>query len=111
MRYVRSPAVFFEDSIFSPPLLPRRLTNPRTVCACQPVVSMTSASVTPFARFIIAITSAFLFVRSLAFGADLARAGDFLPFAAFVAFAALFLLADFLAVGFVGEIGRASCRE
>src|SRR5579864_5452609 len=99
MRYVRSPAVFFEESIFSPPLLPRMLTNPRTVWACQPVVSMTSASVTPFARFIIAITSAFLLVRSLAFGADFARAGDFLPFAAF---AALFLLADFLAVGFVG---------
>ena len=29
--YVRSPAVFFEDSILSPPLLPRMLTNPRTV--------------------------------------------------------------------------------
>jgi hypothetical protein len=40
-------------------LLPRVLTNPRTVCFCQPVVSTISASVTPLARFIIAITSAF----------------------------------------------------
>jgi DNA invertase Pin-like site-specific DNA recombinase len=31
MRYVRSPASFFADSIFSPPLLPRMLTKPRTV--------------------------------------------------------------------------------
>jgi len=30
MRYVRSPAAFFDDSIVSPPLLPRMLTNPRT---------------------------------------------------------------------------------
>jgi hypothetical protein len=39
----------------------------RTVCGCQPVAFMISASVTPLARFIIAITSAFLLVRS-AFG-------------------------------------------
>jgi hypothetical protein len=35
--YVRSPAAFFDDSIFSPPLLPRMLTKPRTVCGCQSV--------------------------------------------------------------------------
>jgi hypothetical protein len=28
-----------------PPLLPRMLMNPRTVCACQPVADMISASV------------------------------------------------------------------
>jgi hypothetical protein len=41
--YARAPSVFFEDSIFSPPLLPRTLTKPRTVCFCQPVVSTISA--------------------------------------------------------------------
>src|ERR1051325_8489405 len=64
MRYVRSPAAFFDDSTFSPPLLPRMLMNPRTVCACQPVASMISASVAPFARCIIAIISAFLLLRA-----------------------------------------------
>ncbi len=33
-------------------------------CGCQSVAFMTSASVAPFARFIMAITSAFLLVRS-----------------------------------------------
>jgi hypothetical protein len=36
----------------------------RTVCFCQPVASMISASVTPLSRLISAITSAFLLVRS-----------------------------------------------
>jgi hypothetical protein len=63
--YVRSPAAFLDDSIFSPPLLPRMLTKPRTVCGCQPVAFMISASVAPLARFISAITSAFLLVRSV----------------------------------------------
>jgi hypothetical protein len=62
--YVRSPAAFFEEAIFSPPLLPSTLTKPRTVCFCHPVASTISANVTPFARFIIAITSAFLLVRA-----------------------------------------------
>src|SRR5437764_14921761 len=39
-------------------------TKPRTVCFCQPVASMISASVAPLDRFIIAITSAFLLLRS-----------------------------------------------
>src|SRR5438045_8141137 len=62
--YVRSPEAFFEDSMRWPPLLPRMLTKPRTVCFCQPVASMISASVAPLDRFIIAITSAFLLLRS-----------------------------------------------
>src|SRR5437763_16162413 len=39
------------------------LTKPRTVCFCHPVASMISSSVASFARFIIAVTSAFLLVR------------------------------------------------
>jgi len=53
-----------DDSISSPALLPKILTKPCTVCFCQPVASTISASVTPFARFIIAMTSAFLLLRS-----------------------------------------------
>jgi hypothetical protein len=60
-------AAFLDDSIFSPPLLPRMLTKPRTVCGCQPVAFMISGRVAPLARFIIAMTSAFLLARS-AFG-------------------------------------------
>src|ERR1700676_3286558 len=62
--YVRSPAMFLDDSIFSPPLLPRMLTKPRTVCGCHLVAAMISASVAPLARFISAMTSAFLLARS-----------------------------------------------
>jgi hypothetical protein len=43
------------------------LTKPRTVCACHLVAAVISASVAPLARFIIAITSAFLLAWS-AFG-------------------------------------------
>jgi hypothetical protein len=62
-----------------PSLLPRMLTKPRTVCGCQPVAFMISGSVAPLARFIIAMTSAFLLARS-AFGlvaAFLERPGFF----------------------------------
>jgi hypothetical protein len=62
--YVRSPAAFLDDSIYSPPLLPRMLTKPRTVCACHLVTAMISASVAPLARFISAMTSALLLARS-----------------------------------------------
>jgi hypothetical protein len=62
--YVRSPAAFLEDSMLWPPLLPRMLTNPRTVCFCHPVACIISVSVAPLARLIIAITSAFLLLRS-----------------------------------------------
>ena len=47
-----------------PLLLPRMLTKPRTVWACQPVAAMISANVAPLARFIKATTSAFLLARS-----------------------------------------------
>ena len=82
--YVRSPAAFFDDSIFSPPLLPKILTKPRTVCACQPVVAMISASVAPLARFIMVMTSAFLLPPASGLFCARARrgalAGDFFPF-------------------------------
>src|SRR5215469_12799192 len=40
------------------------LTKPRTVCACQFIAPMISFSVAPLERFIIAMTSAFLLLRS-----------------------------------------------
>ena len=40
------------------------LTKPLTVWRCQPVASMISARVTPFGRFISAMTAAFLLLRS-----------------------------------------------
>ena len=52
------------DLIFSPPLLPRMLTKPRTVCARHLVAAMISGNVAPLLRFIIAMTSAFLLGRS-----------------------------------------------
>src|SRR5262249_11866694 len=61
------------------------LTKPRTVCGCQPVASMISASVAPLARFIIAMTSAFLLLLFSvapfrAWARRLALAGDFFAF-------------------------------
>jgi hypothetical protein len=50
MRYVRSPAAFFEDSIVC--FLPAVEIHPRTLCFCQPVVLMISARVAPSARLI-----------------------------------------------------------
>ena len=109
--YVRSPAAFLEDSIFSPPLLPRMLTNPRTVCRCQPVAFMISSSVAPFARCIIAITSAFLLVRS-AFGLRAAFLAGAAFFAAFAFFADFAPLAAFLglALGLLAWPSEASGR-
>ncbi len=98
--YARWPVAFFDDSIVSPPLLPRMLTKPRTVCFCHPVAPIISASVTNFARFIIAMTSAFLLLRSAsglaAFLAGLAG------FAVFLGLGALFfgLVAFFAGGGF-----------
>src|SRR5260370_35530414 len=77
----------------TPPLLPRMLTKPRTMCGCQPVAFMISGSVAPFARFIMAITSAFLLARS-AFGLA----------AAFLARPAFFAGLAFLA-GLCGALG------
>ena len=67
-------------SICSPPLLPRMLTKPRTVCAYQPVAFMISGNEAPLARFIIAMTSALLLARS-----GLALLADFLVRPAFFA--------------------------
>src|SRR2546429_2118661 len=102
MRYVRSPDALLEDSIFSPPLLPRMLTKPRTVCACQPVACMISSSVTPLARLIIAITSAFLLLRSVA----LPPAFLATFFAALAFFAGFALLAALLGLA-AGSLGWA----
>src|SRR5580704_9974301 len=102
-----SPAAFFDESTFWPPLLPRMLTKPRTVCFCQPVASTISARVTPLVRFIIAITSAFLLLRA-----------SVAPFFARGALAAFARLAPFLALGapffrlapfFEGAFAGATC--
>ena len=82
--YVRSPSALLDDSIFSPPLLPKILTKPRTVWACHLVAAMISASVAPLARFIKAMTSTFLLARS-AFGL-LAAFFGWRPFFAVLAF-------------------------
>src|ERR1700676_2947327 len=72
-------------------------TTPLTVCFCQPVASIISGSVAPFARFIIAMTSAFLLLRSaespaflvgFAFFVALVFFAGFAPFRAFVGFGA-----------------------
>src|ERR1035437_5667366 len=72
------------------------LTKPRTVCFCQPVASTISAKVTPLARFIIAITSAFLLLRD-----------SFAPFCAWARPTAL--VGDFFAFPLVGATSRAGC--
>ena len=69
------------------------LTKPRTVCFYQPVVAMISASVAPLARFIIAMTSAFLLLRSLAAVRARSRHGD--------------LVGDFFDLPFAGATSRA----
>jgi hypothetical protein len=53
------------------PLLPRMQIKPRTVSACRFVTAIISASVAPLARFIIAITSAFLLAVRFRFGSRL----------------------------------------
>src|SRR5258708_5681164 len=79
------------------------LTKPRTVCFCQPVASTISARVTPLARFIIAMTSAFLFVRSAAdlAAAFLASLALFVGLAFFVLFA---FFAGFAPLAFFGLV-------
>jgi hypothetical protein len=62
--YVRSPAAFLDDSIFSPPLLPRMLTKPRTMCGCQPTSVHDLGKRRALRALHMAITSAFLLVRS-----------------------------------------------
>src|ERR1700693_363401 len=102
---MRSPASFFEDSIFSPPLLPRMLTKPLMVCGCQSLAFTISASVAPLARFIIAMTSAFLLARST-FGLPAA----FLTRPAFFAGLA-FLAAVRLGFGLRASAGAALCSD
>jgi len=53
MRYVRSPASFFADSIWTLCFLLAVEMKPRTLCACQSVAFMMSARVAPLARAII----------------------------------------------------------
>jgi hypothetical protein len=82
---VAALAAFLDDSLFSPPLLPKMLTKPRTVCFCQPVVATISASVA-LSAFIVAITLGFLVFAgfSCALLRPAAMTGDFfaLPFVA-----------------------------
>jgi hypothetical protein len=108
--YVHSPAAFFEDSIFSPPLLPKMLTKPRTVCFCQPVASMISGRVAPLARCIMAMTSAFLFVLSAA-GLQAAVLAAFTFFAGLACLVAFAFVAGFAPLAFLGfGIGFAGLR-
>ena len=91
------------------------MTKPRIVCFCQPVAATISARVTPFARFIIAMTSAFLAVRSLVPFLAGAFTG-FFGLALFLALGAPFvLLAPFFEAGSSGAIRallryRSDCR-
>jgi hypothetical protein len=73
------------------------LTKPRTMCACHFMAAMISASVAPLERFSIAMTSAFLLLRS-AFG-----------LACFFALAALFEGFAFLTRLLVGLSFRRRC--
>ena len=86
---VRSPEAFFDDSIFSPPLLPRMLRNPRTVWRCQPVLSMISVSVAPLGRGIKSMMSAFLFARRASGRASALGRRDFFAGLALALFADL----------------------
>src|ERR1700730_3463020 len=47
---MRSPASFFDQSIFTPCFLPAVEMHPRTLWACHPVASMISGRAAPFAR-------------------------------------------------------------
>jgi hypothetical protein len=62
--YVRSPAAFLDDSIFSPSLLSRMLTKRGALFACQPLARHDLGKGGAFARLIIVVTSAFLLARS-----------------------------------------------
>lgn len=62
----RAPFHFLHDGFAIRQHHSADLRNPRTDWACQPVASMISDSVTPLARFIIAINSAFLSLRASA---------------------------------------------
>ena len=76
IRYVRSPLSDLKDSTVNPAFFIAPAMKPRTVCFCQPILSMISASVAPFFRWSIATTWAVLLpsrgaVASRAFAAVL----------------------------------------
>src|ERR1700687_1336490 len=60
MRYDRSPPSGLKDSTAYPAFFIAPAMNPRTVCFCQPILSMISASVAPFLRCSIETTWAVL---------------------------------------------------
>jgi hypothetical protein len=96
MRYTRSPAPFFEDSILTLCFLAAVEMNPRTLCACQSVAFMISARVAPLAHPIMSrIFAPLLSAR----GAAALRSGlwAFLP--AVAPFLGAAALALFLALG------------
>src|ERR1035441_4208192 len=76
--------------------------NPRTVCFCQPIWSMISASVAPFFRCSSATTWAVLLPSR---GPD----SDFAGFAAFLALGALFAGVAFLVALVLAGASLADC--
>src|ERR1017187_2666220 len=60
IRYVRSPLSDLKDSTVNPAFFSAPATKPRTVCFCQPIFSIISASVAPFFRWSMATTWAVL---------------------------------------------------
>src|SRR5215471_7481668 len=117
---MRSPLSVFEDSIFSPRFFPAVERNPRTLCACQSVAFMISASVAPTGRPISSrifapllsargALGSFAPVRLTVFFAALAgffASAGLAPLAAFLALGASFLgLAPFFEAAFIGATG------
>src|ERR1700680_2238986 len=89
MWEVRSPPSGLKDSTLYPAFFIEPAMNPRTVCFCQLILLMISASVAPFLRWSIATTCAVLLPsRGAAVSCALAA---FLPLGAFLG-AAAFLL-------------------
>ena len=94
---MRSPPSGLKDSMLYPAFFIAPAMNPRTVCFCQPMVSIISASVAPFFRCSIATTWAVLLPS---------RAPALSAFAAFLALGALFAGAAFL-FAFAGPLAAA----
>src|ERR1039457_3851137 len=88
MRYVRSPLSDLKDSTVYPAFFIAPAMNPRTVCFCQPILAMISASVAPFFRCSMATTWAVLLPSR---GPALSSA-----LAAFLALGAFFAVVVFL---------------
>src|ERR1039458_2094035 len=95
MLYTRVPSSRLVELTVSPIFLPRvPLMKPRTLCACQDVASMISASVAPLARWIKARTVAVL-----------------LPSRAPSAFGLAACLASFGALPFLFDLGLAGATR